>query len=72
MYRVVRVPGAEARALDRPERVWPPTAIAHNHGPTDYAAAATAGNVALALADAIAIAIAELNTWIQTIESAHD
>ena len=59
---------AEARALDRPERAWPPTAIAHDHWPTDYAAAATAGNTALSLEDAIA----ELNTWIQTIDAAHD
>lgn len=59
---------AEARALDRPERAWPPTAIAHNHWPTDYATAATAGDITVSLEHAIV----ELNSWIQTIDAAHD
>ena len=57
---------AEARELARPERSWPPTAIAHEHWSRDYSAAATAGGVTVSLADAIS----ELNTWIAQIDTA--
>lgn len=57
---------AEARKLGRPERKWPPIAIAHEHWSRDYSVAATAGGVTVPLADAIS----ELNTWIALIDAA--
>lgn len=57
---------AEARKLGRPERSWPPVAIAHEHWSRDYSVAATAGGVTVSLADAIN----ELNTWIAQIDAA--
>jgi len=57
---------AEARALGRPDRPWPPTAVALDHWSTDYATAATLGGITLPLK----VAIAELNVWILAIDSA--
>lgn len=57
---------AEARKLGRPERSWPPIAIAHEHWARDYTVAATAGGVTVSLADAVS----ELNTWIAQIDAA--
>ncbi|HEY0165667.1 MAG TPA: nucleotidyl transferase AbiEii/AbiGii toxin family protein [Jatrophihabitans sp.] len=57
---------AEARELGRPERRWPPVAIAHEHWSRDYSVAATAGGVTVSLADAVG----ELNRWIALIDAA--
>lgn len=57
---------AEARELGRPERRWPPIAIAHEHWSRDYSVAATTGGVTASLANAVS----ELNTWIAQIDAA--
>lgn len=55
---------AEARALGRPSRTWPPTVTAHQHWRTDYAQAAASAGIERPLDTAVA----DLNRWITAIE----
>ena len=57
---------AEAAALGRPTRTWPPAVVAQSHWGDDFARAATSGGIELRL-DA---AVAEVNAWISEIDRA--
>ncbi|WP_277211156.1 nucleotidyl transferase AbiEii/AbiGii toxin family protein [Isoptericola croceus] len=60
---------ADAGALDRPVRTWPPQVVAHPHWPNDYARAAADAGVTTTLDDAVAA----VNEWISEIDaSGHD
>ncbi|UYM06070.1 nucleotidyl transferase AbiEii/AbiGii toxin family protein [Solicola gregarius] len=58
---------AEAAALGRPARAWPPTIAAHGHWAGDYVRSATSGGVELSLNDAVI----EVNAWIAEIADRH-
>jgi hypothetical protein len=57
---------AEAAALGRAPRVWPPVVQAHPHWQGDYDSVARQSNVSQSLTDAVA----ELNKWIVVLEAA--
>jgi hypothetical protein len=57
---------AEARALGRPPREWPPSVVAPDHWVDDYIRSAMSADVDLTLAEAII----DLNLWIAEIDAA--
>lgn len=64
--KVFEARAAEAVALGRPARVWPPTVVPHPGWEVDYAAAAAEVGLELALE----AAVAQVNAWIDAIASA--
>lgn len=54
---------AEAAALGRPIRTWPPALVAHTHWRDDYRRAASSCGIGLSLKDAVG----EASTWITEI-----
>jgi Nucleotidyl transferase AbiEii toxin, Type IV TA system len=58
---------ADARALARTERGWPPNVVAHQHWSNDYEKAALDAGVDLPLGQAVD----DVNAWIALVESAH-
>jgi len=55
---------ADANALGRPGRAWPPQTVVHSHWPNDYARAAADASITTPLTDAVET----VNRWITTID----